>query len=113
LDDCYALDNDELCVVGFEKHQLTIFDRDGLGRLKTKQVIISGEDNTLEFLNPQKILVSPDGDLLFVACSGSNSIVVFQKEKEGKFKISQSISDIDVGDSGLTGVNSSALSTDG
>jgi 6-phosphogluconolactonase (cycloisomerase 2 family) len=105
--------NDELYVVGFEKHQLTIFDRDGLGRLKTKQVIFSGEDNTLEFLNPQKILVSPDGNLLFVACSGSHSIVVFQKQKEGEFKISQSISDIDVGDSALTGVSSLALSPDG
>jgi len=105
--------NDELYVLGFEKHQLTIFDRSKVGALLVKQVLINGSDGVTQLVNPQKIVVSPNGKFLYIACAGSNSIVVFHKLDDGHFEFLQAIDNSDIGGSGLEGAGSLAMTADG
>jgi len=105
--------NDELYVLGFEKHQLTIFDRSKTGDLLVKQVLKNGFDGVKEFVNPQKIVVSPNGKFLYVACAGSHSIVVFQKLDSGQYTFVQAVNNSDIGGSGLEGASSLAISSNG
>jgi len=105
--------NDELYVLGFDGHQLTIFDRSNKGDLLAKQVLKNGADGVEQFVNPQKIVVSPNGKFLYVACAGSNSLVVFYKLDTGQYAFLQAINNSDVGGSGLEGASSLAISSDG
>jgi len=105
--------NDELYVLGFEKHQLTIFDRSKEGGLLVKQVIKNGADGVTQFVNPQKIVVSPNGKFLYIACAGSHAIVVFHKVDTGQYAFLQAINNSDIGGSGLEGASSLAISSDG
>ena len=105
--------NDELYVLGYEKHQLTIFDRNKEGDLLVKQVLKNGDDGVKQFVNPQKMVVSPNGTFLYIACAGSNSIVVFHKLDTGQYTFLQAINSSDVGGSGLEGAGSLAISSDG
>jgi len=105
--------NDELYVLGFEKHQLTIFNRSKEGKLLVKQVFKNGVDGVTQFTNPQKIVVSPNGKFLYIACAGSNSIVIFHKLDTGQYAFLQAINNSDIGGSGLEGASSLAISTDG
>jgi len=105
--------NDELYVLGFEKHQLTIFERSKEGDLLVKQVLKNGVDGIKQFVNPQKIVVSPDGRFLYIACAGSNSIVIFHKLDTGQYTLLQVINNSDIGGSGLEGAGSLAISPDG
>lgn len=105
--------NDELYVLGFDNHQLTIFDRKDGGELLVKQVIKNGVAGVEQFVNPQKIVVSPEGKFLYVACSGSNAIVVFQKKETGQYAFVQAVNNSDIGGSGLEGASSLAILADG
>jgi len=105
--------NDKLYVLGFEKHQLTIFDRNKEGDLLVKQVLKNGVDGVTQFVNPQKIVVSSNGRFLYIACSGSNSLVVFHKLDTGQYAFLQAINNSDIGGSGLEGAGSLAISSDG
>ncbi|WP_404340185.1 beta-propeller fold lactonase family protein [Pseudoalteromonas mariniglutinosa] len=105
--------NDELYVLGFDGHQLTVFDRNDKGDLLVKQVLKNAVAAVEQFINPQKIVVSPNGKFLYVACAGSNAIVVFQKEMTGYYRFLQAINNSDIGGSGLEGANSLAISSDG
>lgn len=105
--------NDKLYVLGFDNHQLTIFDRKGGGELLVKQVIKNGVAGVEQFVNPQKIVVSPEGKFLYVACSGSNAIVVFEKKETGKYAFVQTVNNSEMGGSGLEGASSLAISADG
>ncbi|KFZ36454.1 hypothetical protein HR45_16700 [Shewanella mangrovi] len=105
--------NDELYVLGFDNNQLTIFDRSDKGALIPKQIIKDQVDGVTAFLNPQKMIVSPDGHVLYVACAGSNTLMAFKKSNDGKFVWLQSIDNSDVGGAGLEGASSLAISADG
>ena len=105
--------NDELFVLGFEKNQLTIFDRSKEGNLDAKQVLKNGLSGVKQFVNPQKIVVSANGKFLYVACAGSHSIVVFHKLDTGQYAFLQAINNSDVGGQGLEGASSLAISLDG
>jgi DNA-binding beta-propeller fold protein YncE len=108
-----SLLNDELYVLGFDNHQLTIFGRKYGGDLLVKQVIKNGVAGVEQFVNPQKVVVSPEGKFLYVACSGSNAIVVFQKKETGQYAFVQAVNNSDIGGSGLEGASSLAISADG
>jgi len=105
--------NDQLYVLGFEKHQLTIFNRNKEGKLSVNQVLNNDIDGVQQFVNPQKIVVSPNGKFLYVACSGSNSLVVFHKLDSGKYAFLQTINNSDIDGAGLEGAGSLAISADG
>lgn len=105
--------NDELYILGFDSNQLTIFERNNKGELLVKQVVKNGVSGVEQFVNPQKIVVSPKGKFLYVACSGSSSVVVFRKLNTGKYEFWQVIDNSNVGGSGLDGASSIAISSDG
>lgn len=105
--------NDALFVLGYENHQLTIFDRHTDGTLAVKQVIKHSEDGVTHCLNPQKIVTSPNGQFLYVACSGSHSIGVLQKAPNGKYRFIKAITNAEIGNDSLKGASSLALSNKG
>lgn len=105
--------NDALFVLGYENHQLTIFDRQADGALSIKQVIEHSENGLTQCLNPQEIVSSPHGQFLYVACSGSHSIAVLQKAPNGKYRFIDAITNADIGNDGLKGASSLAISNKG
>lgn len=105
--------NDALFVLGYENHQLTIFDRQTDGALSVKQVIEHSEDGVTHCLNPQKIVTSPHGQFLYVACSGSHSIGVLQKAPNGKYRFIKAITNAEIGNDSLKGASSLAISNKG
>ncbi|WP_281558099.1 beta-propeller fold lactonase family protein [Thalassomonas sp. RHCl1] len=104
--------NEELFVLGFDEHKLTIFNRDKNGNLSAKQLLQHGMNGVDQFLNPQKIVVSPDGKFLYIACSGSHSLVVFRKAENDRYVFLQAITNKEV-DGGLKGAGSLVISSDG
>ena len=104
--------NDNLFVLGFETHQLTVLERETSGRFSTRQVLSTGADGPSQCLNPQKLLVSPGGNYLYVACAGSDALAVFTQAEDGTFGFLQKIASTDL-NGGLEGAGSLALSTDG
>ncbi|TGE84802.1 hypothetical protein C7Y70_04450 [Pseudoalteromonas sp. KS88] len=104
--------NNALFVLGYE-NQLTIFDRQTDGALSVKQVIEHSENGVIQCLNPQKIVTSSNGQFLYIACSGSHSIVVLQKAPNGKYRFIDAITNADIGNDGLKGASSLAISNKG
>ncbi|MFT6735189.1 MAG: 6-phosphogluconolactonase (cycloisomerase 2 family), partial [Polaribacter sp.] len=81
--------------------------------LLVKQVLKNGVGGVKQFVNPQKIVVSPNGKFLYIACAGSNSIIVFHKLDTGQYTFWQAINNSDIGGYGLEGAGSLAISSDG
>lgn len=104
--------NEELFVLGFDDHQLSIFARHQNGELSIKQILHLGELDSSPCLNPQKIIVSPSGEHLYLACSGNASIMVLSREENGDYAQVQSILNDEIGN-GLEGASSLALTNDG
>lgn len=105
--------NDVLYVLGYEGNQLTVLKHDDENRWQAKQVVKEDDAKGLMLKNPQKILVSPTGQFVYVASAGSSAISVFHKGEQGELAFIQSITNKEVGGSGLEGASSLALSSDG
>ncbi|MEW6984151.1 lactonase family protein [Colwelliaceae bacterium 6471] len=104
--------NKELIVAGFENNSLSVLSRDKKGELISKQRIKNGVDGVKNLVNPQKVILSPNGKYLYVACSGSNAVVIFES-KNNRYTYLQSVTHSETGGMGLTGVGSLALTNDG
>ncbi|MFD1622544.1 beta-propeller fold lactonase family protein [Thalassotalea marina] len=102
-------DQTALYVLGFDENQLTVFARDNKGSLTAKQVIIDDVNGVKQFVNPQSIVVSPDGKFLYIACAGTSSLVVFQKLANGTLEFLQSITNKSIDDIGLAGASTLAI----
>ncbi len=113
-----SADNTQLAVTGFDEHLLTLYNRTMDGELAFSQTLRGGDMGIPYLVNPQTVMFSPYGDYLYVACAGSNTLVVFSRmdskagEKAGKYALFQTLTDDDVG-GGLKGVGSLAISPDG
>ncbi|WP_299789551.1 beta-propeller fold lactonase family protein [uncultured Shewanella sp.] len=111
-----SADNSLLAVTGFDEHMLTLYNRTPDGELRLSQTLIGGESGIHHLINPQVVRFSPDGDHIYVACAGSNAVVIFNRiETEAgdrEYTLFQTIIDEDV-DGGLKGVGSLAVSADG
>ena len=98
----------------YSREQLAIIGISGAENgIHSARFIKNGADGVMQFVNPQKIVVSPNGKFLYIACSGSNSIVVFHKVDTGQYAFLQAINNSDIGGSGLEGASSLAISSDG
>lgn len=108
----YSQMNKELVVAGFEGNVLNVFSQNEHGKLTLKQTINDGEDAQNLLVNPQYLALSSNGRFIYVACSGSNAILVFERANE-EYVLIQSITQAETNGSGLTGVASIAISSDG
>lgn len=99
-----------LVVAGYENHSLNVFDLDETWNLSLAQTIDA--QSVPELKNPMKLLLSEDAGYLYVACAGSHSIQVFAKRQKG-YVLLQSVDHSITDGSGLTGVGSMALTSDG
>lgn len=103
--------NNELFVVGYEQHKLTIFSRQHTGELTLKQIISTDKGQSQTCLNPQKIVIQTDGDAVYLACAGSHTIAVYANQNQ-TYSLIQTVSNSDIGGFGLTGVGSMVLTPD-
>lgn len=104
--------SDVVAVSGFGANQLTLFDRQNNGGLNVKQVIRNGQGGVEHLKGPQSVVFSEDGKYLFVACSGSHSIVVLRYDGT-QYTVTQTVTHHQTGGAGLTGVASIAISPEG
>ncbi|MBE1300768.1 MAG: beta-propeller fold lactonase family protein [Alteromonadaceae bacterium] len=108
----YAKRYNELVVAGFEGNVLSIFKKEQDGSFVFKNAIRQDDDKQKLLANPQHILFSPNEQFLYVACSGSQSIVVFERVDD-EFVYKQAITNADIGGVGLNGVSSLVTTGDG
>ncbi len=108
----YSEANNELVVAGYEGNILTVFSKGEHGKLSVKQTIYNDENAVEHLVNPQYVILSSDSRFMYVACSGSNTILVFERTDE-KYTFLQSVTHSETHGSGLAGVASLAISTDG
>ena len=102
----------ELIVSGYENNTLTILSVSKKGKLSLKQTIKNGSNGIKYLVNPQKAILSPNEKYLYVACSGSNALLVFES-KDNQYSFLQAVAQPEIGGTGLKGVGSIALSDDG
>ncbi|GAA0855497.1 beta-propeller fold lactonase family protein [Aliiglaciecola litoralis] len=108
----YSQVNKELVVAGFEGNVLNIFSQDEHGKFTHKQMINNSENTQNLLVNPQYLALSSDSKFIYVACSGSSAVLVFKRTDEG-YVFMQSITQSETHGSGLEGVATLALSSDG
>jgi DNA-binding beta-propeller fold protein YncE len=108
----YSPINKDLVVAGYEGNVLTIFSSNQQGEFTHRQTIDNGEHVQKLLLNPQYLALSPDNRFIYVACSGSSAILVFERTDDG-YRFIQSITHANAIGSGLSGVASIAISSDG
>jgi len=104
--------NSQIIVAGFNENAITIFNRDVSGAIEHSQTLINGKEAIRNMIAPQGLATSPDGNYLYAACGGSNAIVVFARNGQGKYSYIQSISNSD-DISGLGGAGFVTTSPDG
>lgn len=108
----YSKLRDELIVAGFEGNSLSVLSKNTDGKLRLKQTIQNDADGVKDLINPQEIILSPDDKHLYVACPGSNAIVVFEL-RNNQYQYRQSVSDVDTSGLGLAGIGSMVLTDNG
>ncbi|RTR32192.1 beta-propeller fold lactonase family protein [Shewanella atlantica] len=109
-------DNTLLAVTGFDEHMLTLYNRTTDGDLELSQTLRGGDTGIPQLVNPQVVKFSPGGHYIYVACAGSDAIVVFKRDKIGgetaKYALFQTLTNEQLG-GGLKGAGSLAISPDG
>ncbi|WP_185826799.1 beta-propeller fold lactonase family protein [Shewanella canadensis] len=117
-------DNTLLAVTGFDEHMLTLYNRTMDGELELSQILRGGDTGIPYLVNPQVVKFSPDGHFIYVACSGSDAIVVLNRieavsgsgtrkgEDAAKYALFQTLTNDELG-GGLKGAGSLAISSDG
>jgi DNA-binding beta-propeller fold protein YncE len=106
-------DNSQVLVAGYNENAVTIFNRNGYAALEHSQTLVNGKNGVKNMKTPQGLAISPDGNYLYVACGGENSIIVFAKNEQGKYSYLQSINNTDNDIIGLAGAASVTTSPDG
>ncbi|MPY25534.1 beta-propeller fold lactonase family protein [Shewanella psychropiezotolerans] len=112
-------DGSQVFTSAFEDNSISIFTRDSSGNLVWLQTINQGEHGLDALVNPQSLLVSKDNNWLYVACSGTGSLMVFKREDSGQYLHMQTLTDTDDSSSelgsglALVGAGSLALTSDG
>lgn len=103
----------QVIVAGFNENAITIFNRDAKGELGHSQTLINGQDGIKNMIAPQGLAMSPQGNYLYVACGAGNALVVFAKDKQGRYSYIQSISNSDDDVSGFGGAGYVTTSPNG
>lgn len=111
VDIAYSSANNELIVAGYEGNLINVFFRNKRGKLLHRQTIKNGFNRVKLLVNPQKLVLSSDSRFMYVACSGSNAIIVFKRVGE-EYTHLQSITQSQTGGTGLAGVATMTLSED-
>jgi DNA-binding beta-propeller fold protein YncE len=108
-------DGSQVIVAGFNEDSITIFNRTANGLLEHSQTLVNGKHQVEKLEAPQGLAVSPDGRYLYVACSGSDAILVFARneQEQDKYSFIQSMSNSDEDVNGLGGASYVTTSPDG
>jgi DNA-binding beta-propeller fold protein YncE len=106
-------DGSQVIVAGFNEDSITIFNRTANGLAEHSQTLVNGKHQVEKLEAPQGLAISPDGSYLYVACSGSDAILVFAKNEQDKYSFIQSMSNSDEDVNGLGGASYVTTSPDG
>ena len=120
-------DGRQVFVTSREDAAITVFDRDESGNLTFRQSIKDGQNGANELFGASGVVVSPDGNQVYVASAVDAAITVFNRNVDGTLSVAQTIKDGDngaqlfggtdgTGDPGIpnvTGFTSLSISPDG
>jgi 6-phosphogluconolactonase (cycloisomerase 2 family) len=108
-------DGRHVYVTGFDEHALTLFDRDETsGALHFVETYRDGVNGVDGLANAVSVVVSPDGQYVYVAGVADNAVAVFQRDVEtGRLNFAEVERDGVGGVEGLSKVNGVTVSPDG
>jgi 6-phosphogluconolactonase (cycloisomerase 2 family) len=72
-------DGNDVYVASFNSNTVAVFQRTGTGVLGFQAAYQNGSGGLTQLSQPSDLVVSPDGNFLYVAASGSNAVDVFQR----------------------------------
>lgn len=100
-------DGTQVFASAFEDNSISIFKREVSGNLVWKQTISQRKQGLDALVNPQSLLVSKDNAWLYVACSGTGSLMVFKRENTGEYQHVQTLTQtVDLGADSSAGSSS-------
>jgi 6-phosphogluconolactonase (cycloisomerase 2 family) len=108
----YSNQRNEVIVSGFLGNRINVLRYGEGNKLYVHHKIQRNETNLAALQGPQKVLLSPNERYLYVACSGSDSILVFEFH-DNHYRHLQTITHDKIGGAGLKGVGSLDTSPDG
>ena len=107
-------EGNHLYVISFDAGAINVYDRSEIGELTYQTSIKTDIDGVSGMSGAQDILMSPEGNHLYVAGSADNAVAVFRRNVEtGELNFVEKQANNLNGVVGLAGANSLSLSPDG
>ncbi|ESA33336.1 3-carboxymuconate cyclase [Leptolyngbya sp. Heron Island J] len=90
-------DGSQVFVTSQDDAAITVFDRDASGNLSFRQAIKDGQNGVEHLFGASGVVVSPDGNQVYVASAVDAAITVFDRNADGTLSFAQVVLDGDDG----------------
>ena len=90
-------DGSQVFVTSQDDAAITVFDRDASGNLSFRQAIKDGQNGAEHLFGASGVVVSPDGNQVYVASAVDAAITVFDRNADGTLSVAQVVRDGDDG----------------
>ena len=84
---------DQVFVTSHTDSAITVFDRDASGNLTLRQTIKDGQAGANELFGASSVVVSPDGNQVYVASASDAALTVFDRNADGTLSFAQVLRD--------------------
>ncbi|MEO1181915.1 MAG: DUF4347 domain-containing protein, partial [Cyanobacteria bacterium J06636_28] len=84
---------DQVFVTSHTDSAITVFDRDASGNLTLRQTIKDGQAGANELFGASSVVVSPDGNQVYVASASDAALTVFDRNADGTLSLAQVLRD--------------------
>ncbi|MEM9976222.1 MAG: DUF4347 domain-containing protein [Cyanobacteria bacterium P01_D01_bin.2] len=84
---------DQVFVTSQTDSAITVFDRDASGNLTLRQTIKDGQAGADELFGASSVVVSPDGNQVYVASASDAALTVFDRNADGTLSFAQVLRD--------------------
>ena len=86
-------DGSQVFVTSQDDAAITVFDRDASGNLSFRQAIKDGQNGAEHLFGASGVVVSPDGNQVYVASATDAAITVFDRNADGTLSFAQAVLD--------------------
>ncbi|MBX2864379.1 MAG: DUF4347 domain-containing protein [Leptolyngbyaceae cyanobacterium MAG.088] len=90
-------DGSQVFVTSQDDAAITVFDRDASGNLTFRQTIKDGQNGAEQLFGASGVVVSPDGNQVYVASAFDAAVTVFDRNADGTLSVAQVVQDGDDG----------------
>ena len=108
-----SANDSQLAVASYQGNAVHLFSRSQDGKLNWRQTLSTRTNNEAESNGPLGLAFSPDGKNLYVGLHANNGLLVFSKDDQALYSLSQSLKNAPSGQYDLSGISSIAITPEG